>query len=395
MPQGEWIDSALSSELPVLRDRGEGQHLEFMVQYPTNGHELSKEIAAFASSNAGMILIGVDDDGSLVGLDEIETAKKRDTLCRRIEGLCTASVKPSITPVVNFVQEDGKVVLVIRVPRGLQPIYYSRNTPYVRHLSQSRPAEPHEVIERIIEWSNSSPLAQATTAAPEEAARSQFLSSLAGFLIRILILGDEFEDRKVNPWLDKLRFELADYGSGLREFAVDDIAVELGIDNQLLEIVNRLDSAESHLLTMGADSWKRLTGHISFAVESARQIKAAYIDTVSLSEESVQHLQETIRHNARRLADLDQRAEQMIEDAQIEDVQSNASEIGNALLYVGYYRIENQNEDDAQTLLSIGRELHLLETERISMDGGLSMRRVVDKLHNLNERLQELISQDE
>ena len=33
-----------------MLDRGEGQHLEFMGSYPENGHELSKEIAAFASS---------------------------------------------------------------------------------------------------------------------------------------------------------------------------------------------------------------------------------------------------------------------------------------------------------------------------------------------------------
>ena len=63
----KWIDEALSRELPLLRDRGEGQHLEFMERYPENGYELSKEIAAFASSNSGTILIGVADDGSLAG----------------------------------------------------------------------------------------------------------------------------------------------------------------------------------------------------------------------------------------------------------------------------------------------------------------------------------------
>jgi hypothetical protein len=34
----EWIDDALSEELPLLRDRGEGQHLEFMESYPENGN---------------------------------------------------------------------------------------------------------------------------------------------------------------------------------------------------------------------------------------------------------------------------------------------------------------------------------------------------------------------
>ena len=70
----------LSRELSLMRDRGEGQHLEFMGSYPKNGHELSKEIAAFASSNPGTILIGVADDGSLVGLANVDTSKGRDLL---------------------------------------------------------------------------------------------------------------------------------------------------------------------------------------------------------------------------------------------------------------------------------------------------------------------------
>ena len=94
-----WIDEALSRELPLLRDRGEGQHLEFMERYPQNGHELSKEIAAFASSNPGSILIGVSDDGALAKLDDVDTAEGRDQLCRRIEGVCSGNVRPAITPV--------------------------------------------------------------------------------------------------------------------------------------------------------------------------------------------------------------------------------------------------------------------------------------------------------
>ena len=119
MSQGEWIDNELSNELPVLRDSGEGQHVEFMEQYPKNGHELSKEIAAFASSNPGKIIIGVADDGTLTGLEELKTPPERDKLCRRIEGLCTNNVRPAITPVIRFAHEDGKNVLVIEVPREI------------------------------------------------------------------------------------------------------------------------------------------------------------------------------------------------------------------------------------------------------------------------------------
>ena len=87
MVEGEWIDKGLSAELPVLRDGGEGQRIEFKESYPENASELSKEIAAFASSNAGKIIIGVADGGELVGLQALETPAGRDQLARRIEGV--------------------------------------------------------------------------------------------------------------------------------------------------------------------------------------------------------------------------------------------------------------------------------------------------------------------
>ena len=126
MLSSEWIDENLSRELSPMRDRGEGQRLEFMGSYPKNGHELSKEIAAFASSNPGTILIGVADDGSLAGLAGVDTPEGRDLLCRRIEGVCHGNVRPSITPVIKFAWSEDAIVLVIEVPRGRQPIYYSK-----------------------------------------------------------------------------------------------------------------------------------------------------------------------------------------------------------------------------------------------------------------------------
>src|SRR5262245_56594981 len=66
MQQAPWIDRELSARLPVLRSEGEGQALEYMRAFPDNAHELAKEVAAFATSNAGAILLGINDDGALV-----------------------------------------------------------------------------------------------------------------------------------------------------------------------------------------------------------------------------------------------------------------------------------------------------------------------------------------
>src|ERR1051326_2605370 len=92
-----WADEKLSVELPQLRARGEGQELEYIRELPKNMRELGKEIAAFATSNPGVILLGVADDGDLVGLSDALTVEGRDVIMNRLAGICRTAVKPSIT----------------------------------------------------------------------------------------------------------------------------------------------------------------------------------------------------------------------------------------------------------------------------------------------------------
>ena len=65
---------------PVLRAKGENQDLEYKAQFPKNLRDLTKEIAAFATSNEGYILIGVADNGDLVGLHRLDRSTERDAL---------------------------------------------------------------------------------------------------------------------------------------------------------------------------------------------------------------------------------------------------------------------------------------------------------------------------
>jgi len=77
----------LSQELPALRARGESQSLEYIECFPVQARELAKEIAAFATTNQGLILLGVANNGDLVGLGDAFTQEGRDLLLRRVEGI--------------------------------------------------------------------------------------------------------------------------------------------------------------------------------------------------------------------------------------------------------------------------------------------------------------------
>ena len=48
---------------------GEGQYVEFKLRVPEPSR-FAKEVVAFANSNGGRVFIGVDDDGTIVGVKD-------------------------------------------------------------------------------------------------------------------------------------------------------------------------------------------------------------------------------------------------------------------------------------------------------------------------------------
>ena len=128
---------------------GEGQAIESMEQFPENARELAKEIAAFASSNPGHILVGVDNAGKVAGIQGCAGTLQQDKLRLRVEGVSSNSVVPPVAVRVRFEQFRRRWVMWMDVPRGPQPFYSAGDVPYVRHGTMSRPAQWLEVVERV------------------------------------------------------------------------------------------------------------------------------------------------------------------------------------------------------------------------------------------------------
>jgi hypothetical protein len=142
--------------VPEALTRGECQTIEFKSwkdkiqgKLPTPLKKLLTEsIAAFATSNPGIIYLGIEDDGTVTGVD---TNISEDQFGRMIADFAKNRVKPSLDRVeVRFlthtVEGEKKAVIAIAVPKGSAPVYYTEaNTPYLRDGKRNRPAEPHEV----------------------------------------------------------------------------------------------------------------------------------------------------------------------------------------------------------------------------------------------------------
>lgn len=370
----DWVDPQWSADLPTLRSRGENQELEYISSFPSNVRDLAREVAAFATSHGGTILLGITDSGELRGLPNVDNAEGRDALVRRIEGICRGTVKPAITPLIRFALEAGKAVAVIVVPKGSEPIYYSGAVPYIRHVTESRPAEPHEVVELVRAWL---PAAAALAETETPNALAELLSRLATVLIDVLLYGEEYDDREVNPWFDQWRSQYRYCANQLRELALEDAAIREGIASECVGLADALDEITSSRVTLGGGA--DLRALLEAAMNLAVRLKRSRVDTFPLSATSLQEVRTMLVQRSRRLQALVDRREHMSERNQEDEFQSEASEIGQSVLRLSYYNLDNLGTNVSEKLRDIGRRLHLLETVDTGYsDGGRAVQHIFD-----------------
>lgn len=133
-------------ELQRLIRQGEDSGLEFKRDEVTN-FDLAREITAFLNHAGGTVLLGVDDDGRIVGT-------QRSRLEEWVAELCRAKIDPPVIPVLSWVRdaEPGADVLAARVSVGPDKpyarVHNSRRAYYVRVGSTSREAGSEE-LERM------------------------------------------------------------------------------------------------------------------------------------------------------------------------------------------------------------------------------------------------------
>ena len=127
----------------------ETENIEFKSQVTD---EIYKEIIAFANTDGGIVYVGIDNDGTVIGLKDVD-----DEYTRITNGIRDAIV-PDVTMCVKFTIQENKVVR-ITVNEGTNKPYYLRSKGlkpsgvYVRQGTSSVPASP-EQIRRMIKESD-------------------------------------------------------------------------------------------------------------------------------------------------------------------------------------------------------------------------------------------------
>lgn len=130
------------SELLEIINNGENSGVEFKRDVVAN-HDLAKELVAFSNLNGGMVLLGVEDDGTISGIT-------RQGLEEWVMTTCRDKIRPGIIPFFEIVRdvELGRDLAIVSVSRGynVHSLWHNnRNTYFIRVGTQSREPSPEEL----------------------------------------------------------------------------------------------------------------------------------------------------------------------------------------------------------------------------------------------------------
>ncbi len=127
----------------------EDENTEFKAKFTD---EIYKEVIAFANTDGGVIYIGVGDDGTVIGIEDVD-----NTYTRLTNGIRDA-IQPDVTMFVRYILQDNNVIR-IEVGEGSYKPYYLKSKGlkptgvYVRQGASSAPASS-ELIRQMIKESD-------------------------------------------------------------------------------------------------------------------------------------------------------------------------------------------------------------------------------------------------
>ena len=138
------------SELHALIANDEDSGVEFKRDDLAN-HDVAKGLVALLNLEGGVVLLGVEDDGTITGTT-------RDNLEEWVAELCRVKIAPPVTPFLSWVRnaEPGRDVLAVRVTTGPDKpyarIHNKRKTYFIRVGNTSQEASQDE-LERMFQAS--------------------------------------------------------------------------------------------------------------------------------------------------------------------------------------------------------------------------------------------------
>lgn len=130
---------------------GEDSSRQFKVNI-TNAESLAAEMAAFANSSGGIIYIGVSDSGELAGLMPADVGRINQLISNAASQLIRSPLNVQTS---NVRLGNGKLVIVLAVPKGLDKPYFDKNgVIWLKTGADKRRVNSKEELRRLFQVSN-------------------------------------------------------------------------------------------------------------------------------------------------------------------------------------------------------------------------------------------------
>lgn len=123
----------------------ENRNLEFKSEFTSS---LLKTISAFANYDGGTILIGVNDRGQIIGVEDFVDLKSR------VENQINHTISPRPEYQINFLQIDNKNIIEIKVEPGDNTPYLYKGVAYQRKDTSTLPVDQGALIQLSLKGKN-------------------------------------------------------------------------------------------------------------------------------------------------------------------------------------------------------------------------------------------------
>ncbi|MFP4417245.1 MAG: RNA-binding domain-containing protein [Chitinispirillaceae bacterium] len=133
--------------LRQLAKQGEGQHLE-LKKTAQNPRSIAAVVTSFLNSGGGTVLIGVDEKGTLVGINNAEDE------AMRIHSFLNKMITPKPLLSVSVDTDNNQAVITVEVPAAKDIPFVVEGTVYIRSKSITQPVDGETLRRMIREQAN-------------------------------------------------------------------------------------------------------------------------------------------------------------------------------------------------------------------------------------------------
>ena len=135
-----------NSNISELITQGENSSIEFKSE-KVRPESLAKEMTAFANTNGGTILIGVEDDGIITGI----SADRLSHMDEWISNIAGNNMIPSISPVFRIEEIENKKIAVIEIAKGVSKPYQTIDGKYWIRVGSTNRSATKEELSRLFQ----------------------------------------------------------------------------------------------------------------------------------------------------------------------------------------------------------------------------------------------------